>query len=234
MKLGCTNGGIETAAAARRSRRRSRRSITNGGIDTSGLAIETSGENVPAPPRWTAERRRRPHRARRHQRRHHASPAADDQLAQPTRFGLASRRCSSPSTAASPSVRSLDRARGAAGALRHGLQHRSIQVGVEHRRVDVALAAHRLACCPAAWPPTPSPGRCSSWPARPSRTRSKSRSSCAASTVPAQVRKSFDVNSSPVISCRYAFTSADPIVWRSPSSSQVLEQLVARQCRGTP
>jgi hypothetical protein len=43
---------------------------------------------------------------------------------------------------------------------------------------------------------------------------------CSASTVPAQVRKSFAVKSLPLISRRYSFTSAEPICWTTPASSK--------------
>ncbi len=49
---------------------------------------------------------------------------------------------------------------------------------------------------------------------------SNSRSASAASTVPAQVRKSFAVKSSPVISRRYAFTSEEVTSRWVPSGSR--------------
>ncbi len=50
-----------------------------------------------------------------------------------------------------------------------------------------------------------------------------------ARTVPAQVRKSLAVNSSPVISRRYALTSSEPTSRTSPVLVDVLEQLLAGQ-----
>jgi len=43
VKLGCTNGGIELRLPATSKATISAR-ITNGGIDTSGLEVETTGE----------------------------------------------------------------------------------------------------------------------------------------------------------------------------------------------
>ncbi len=59
------------------------------------------------------------------------------------------------------------------------------------------------------------PARCSASPRRCDREAGAIRASaCAASTVPAQVRKSLAVKSSPLTSRRYAFTSSEPIVCR--------------------
>ena len=104
VKLGCTNGGIKLRLP-RDAKATISASITNGGISTSGLQIETSGEKSRRRLDGRLNGGGAQHRSRRHQRRHHASPAADAQLAR-RRVSFASRRSSSPSTAASPSDKS--------------------------------------------------------------------------------------------------------------------------------
>ena len=104
----------------------------------------------------------------------------------------------------------------AADALFQGLDERPIEITIENRRVNVTFAADGdgvpemprnlfggadqggSACLPAA--------------------RASSRKAKAARNVPAQVRKSLAVISSPLISRKYALTSEDPTVCRWPSS----------------
>ena len=63
---------------------------------------------------------------------------------------------------------------------------------------------------------------------------SNSWSAIIARTVPAHVRKSLAVNSSPAIARRYSLTSSEPMSRTSPSIVHVLEQLLAGQLLAAP
>ena len=82
-----------------------------------------------------------------------------------------------------------------------------------------SICGRRRGCCRAAWRPARRRGRSRFALASPSNSASSCKAS-AASWVPAQVRKSLAVMSSPLISRRYSLTSAESIVWRLPSSSR--------------
>ena len=106
----------------------------------------------------------------------------------------------------------------------------ALHVGVEYRRDGCSTCGTRLWCCRAASPPSRSRCRRRSASLRAVDLKSADRPApSAASTVPAHVRKSFAVKSSPLISRRYAFTSAESITCRVPPLSTYLEKLVAGQ-----
>ena len=230
VKLGCTNGGIKLRLP-RRCRRDTSRPASPTAASTPTACNSRTTESIAPQPRGRMNGGGPPIRDRGHERRDQdqrplsrvprqlarcAALARQPALQQPEHRRFAGRE----------RVRGL---RDAASALGDGRQHRAIHVGVENRRMDVALPAHRLGVAQPLGDRFDGAGRCCVLACASESNASKSRSSCAASTVPAQVRKSLDVKSSPVISRRYAFTSAESIVCRLPSSSTILEQLLPRQ-----
>ena len=211
VKLECTNGGIKLRLPADAKATISA-SVTNGGIDADGLKLETHGVYAPAPG-GASERRRTEHQHRRHQRRASGSAASDTgPVVEPGSPSVAPVAVSSlfASVPGQPPLQQAEhgglsfRQRVAARAT-FGRAARSSAASIrpDRRRASpdgCSTSGRRLSCCPAAWPPTRRPRTMFLFACASESNASNSRSSCAASTVPAHVRKSFDVKSWPVIS----------------------------------
>ena len=98
----------------------------------------------------------------------------------------------------------------ACAPIAHGAAARCAhEIGVQQRRMDVVLAAHRARVAQALGDGVDARAGCCGRPRAGSRPAPCARSATAASMVPPQVRKSFAVTSRPVISRRYAFTSSE-------------------------
>ena len=138
-------------------------------------------------------------------------------------------------TAASSGLRSREVAHRVVGALLERFEHRAVEVRAQHLGVDVALAADRRACCPAARRRA-SMARTTfffAWACESNASNSLERHA-RPGRCPAQVRKSLAVKSWPLISRRYSFTSSEPMSRTLPSSSTILEEFLAGQVLARP